>query len=90
MDSCQIMALLSSLEGLKERLERKTQALKLLEQPTPRISVYDLLEVMFQTVLEQMYKEEWGEHLSADPANISAPAVPVEATREWQTVTVQL
>jgi hypothetical protein len=87
IDSGHISDLLSALEGLKERLERKTQALKLLGQSTPRISVYDLLEVMFQTVLEQMYKEEWSERLSADPTDLPATT---EATREWQTVTVQL
>ena len=90
IDSRGIMDLLSALEGLKERLERKTQALQLLGQSAQKISVHDLLEVMFQTVLEQMCKEEWSERLSADPTDFSDAAATVEATREWQTVTVQL
>lgn len=55
-----IMTLLKDLEALKIRLEKQNRRLKILEQPTPKISVYELLELMFHIILKIMYKEEWG------------------------------
>lgn len=55
-----IIALLKDLEVLKIRLERQNRRLSLLEQPNPKISVYELLELMFHIVLNVMHKEEWG------------------------------
>lgn len=55
-----IMTLLNELEILKTGLEKQNRRLKILEQPNPKISVNELLELMFHIILKTMYKEEWG------------------------------
>ncbi len=68
-----IITLLKDLEVLKIRLERQNRRLSLLEQPNPKISVYELLELMFHIILKVMYKEEWG-ILSEDCVSESSDA----------------
>jgi len=55
-----IVGLLQGLEKLKNRSENQERMLKLLEPAKPRISVYEVLEIMFSLILKSMYKEEWG------------------------------
>jgi serine/threonine protein kinase len=51
---------LEGLEQLKLQAERLAEALKLLESDHPRIPLPILLQVMFKTVLKDMYLQEWG------------------------------
>ena len=43
----------------KLQLERQEKMLKLLEHSGVEISAYELLEFMFELVLNRMYGEEW-------------------------------
>jgi hypothetical protein len=61
---------LKELSHLKALIERKAQVASALEQDGGRMSAYDLLILMFSSVLKAMYREEWkafGEE-SASPA----------------------
>jgi serine/threonine protein kinase len=87
----EIVNLLQDLEKLKLRLEPRTQMLHLLAQSNPKISAYELLQTMFNIVLKQMHKEEWGSLLAGDSTSPqryddSSSQTTVEVTREWQTV----
>ncbi len=55
-----IIKLLQDLETLKLQWEKQDQWISILQQPRPRMSVYDLLELMFNIVLRTMYNPEWG------------------------------
>jgi len=63
----QIIKFLRILEHLKIQLERQNQVVKTFEQPKPKLSAYELLEIMFNTVLNAMYLPQWGT-LSDDDA----------------------
>ncbi len=51
---------LQDLEHLKLQSEQFAHAVTLLDQKPTAISVYDLLELMFNIVLKAMYLEDWG------------------------------
>jgi serine/threonine protein kinase len=59
IDKSQILSLLEELAKGKLQLERQEKMLKLLEQPGVEISVYELLEFMFELVLNRLYGEDW-------------------------------
>jgi hypothetical protein len=59
IDRSQIVSLLGELGRLKLKLERQEKMLKLLEHSGVAISVYELLEFMFELVVKRMYGEEW-------------------------------
>ncbi len=54
--------ILRQLAGRKALLERKIQLAAVLRRKTARVSAYDLLLFMFNSVLRSMYREEWREH----------------------------
>lgn len=56
----QIVRLLQDLEGMKLQLEQQNQIYDLLNQSYPRMTVYQLLDVMFTIILKAMHNEEWG------------------------------
>ena len=58
-DRSQILSLLEDLAKRKLQLERQEKMLKLLEHSGVEISAYELLEFMFEFVLNRMYGEEW-------------------------------
>jgi serine/threonine protein kinase len=92
LDRSRIITFLEILERLKSELDQKAQIQDLLDQSSSRISAHQLLEIMFDVVLKQMYREQWGvlmvddspEFASPDDENDYQPAV--EVTREWPTV----
>jgi len=57
----QIIKLLRTLEHLKIQLEHQNKIVKMFEQPRPKLSAYELLEIMFNTVLKAMYLPRWGD-----------------------------
>lgn len=59
IDKSQILSLLDELAKRKLQLERQEKMLKLLENSSVEISAYELLEFMFELVLNRMYGEEW-------------------------------
>jgi len=80
---------LADLEHLKLQSEQLDHTIELLDQPTTTLSVYDLLELMFNIVLKAMYLEDWGdlsvynEHLVDDidqDENLYAETVMLEKT----------
>jgi len=58
---------LKNLTNLKALLERKTQVASVLEGGGGKMSAYDLLILMFNSVLKSMYREEW-KTLPEEPA----------------------
>ncbi len=80
---------LADLEHLKLQSEQLAQTFELLDQRITTLSVYDLLELMFNVVLKAMYLEDWGdlsvysEHLVDDidkDDNLYAETVVLENT----------
>ena len=59
IDKSQILSMLDELAKRKLQLERQAKMLKLLENSGVEISAYELLEFMFELVLNRMYGEEW-------------------------------
>ena len=55
-----MLAFLQKLHQLKSKSEKNTGLLRKLDGKHPRISVYDLLPLMFNTVCKGMYKQAWG------------------------------
>jgi len=58
---------LKNLTNLKALIERKTQLANALEGGNGKMSAYDLLILMFSSVLKSMYREEW-KPLAEEPA----------------------
>jgi serine/threonine protein kinase len=52
---------LTDLEHLKLQSEQLAHTNEILDLPTATLSVYDLLELMFNIVLKAMYLEDWGD-----------------------------
>jgi len=80
---------LADLEHLKLQSEQLAHTFELLNQEITTLSVYDLLELMFNVVLKAMYLEDWGdlsvysEHLVVDidkDDNLYAETVVLENT----------
>lgn len=61
----QIIKFLQDLEDLKLQLEKQIQIIEILDRRIPKVSVYELLEFMFNIVFRTMYRDEWG-RLSSD------------------------
>ncbi len=55
-----MLIFLKEVQKLKYQSEENTALLRKLDGRNPRISVYDLLPLMFNTVRKGMYKEAWG------------------------------
>jgi hypothetical protein len=72
-DSIHAMRFLKHVAALKALAERKSQAVSAFESNTAcRMSAYDVLILMFNSVLKAMYREDW-----KTPAEESAsPACP--------------
>jgi len=62
----EMLAFLHELRQLKSQSEKNSTLLNKFDGPVPRISVYDLLPLMFNTVCKGMYKEAWGALLVED------------------------
>lgn len=56
-----IIEILKILEDLKSDIEKRSKMISFFEKPNTVISVYDLLELMFNIVFNAMYKYEWGD-----------------------------
>ena len=70
------MKLIKILMDLKLESENHSRVLTMLEQPQPRMSVYDLLFVMFTVVKSAMYPKTW------TPLFQETVRVPPEPVRE--------
>lgn len=55
-----VIRVLRELEAFKQEAELQEQWMDLLTQSSPKLSAYDLLELMFHIVLRAMYRREWG------------------------------
>ncbi len=62
----EIIRLLQNLMKLKLQSEQQESIVHLLTRPEPSLSVHSLLKLMFNIVLQAMYKEEWGPFSSGD------------------------
>jgi hypothetical protein len=51
---------LKSLTNLKARTERKAQWIEALSDARPKMSVFDLMLLTFNFILNGMYREAWG------------------------------
>jgi hypothetical protein len=58
-DRERLIGLLEDLGRLKLQLDRQIRMVDVLDQHTPAISAYRLLEVMFHIVIADMYRKEW-------------------------------
>jgi serine/threonine protein kinase len=67
----EMLTFLKELHKLKSQSEKNGTLLDKLDGPNPRISVYDLLPLMFNTVRKGMYKEAWGALVEYTPAAAS-------------------
>jgi hypothetical protein len=70
-----MLTVFNQLANQKLLLARKRQLSARLAKDQPRLSAYELMIVMFNTVLKAMYKEQWQ---SFKPA----PAEPVCRTED--------
>lgn len=62
----EIIRLLQGLESLKLQAEEQKRLIKILKRPSPKMTAYELLNLMFSVVLKSMYNEEWGELSDTD------------------------
>jgi len=67
-----MLAFLEELHQFKCQSEKNAALLRKLDGKRPRISVYDLLPLMFNTVCKGMYKKAWG------PLVEDAPVAPAQ------------
>jgi serine/threonine protein kinase len=75
------MDFLNKLEHLKSQSDRHAYLLKLLSQPEPKMTVYDITAFMFSVVLNNMYSREWKPLLGEAVGDGAADGEPViEAT----------
>jgi len=58
-DRARLIDLLENLGKFKLQLDRQIRMVDVLDQHTPAISAYTLLEVMFHIVIAHMYRKEW-------------------------------
>jgi serine/threonine protein kinase len=57
---------LQDLEQLKLQSENLSRSIKALGNPILILNAYDLIELIFDIVLQAMYREEWGEPSAAE------------------------
>ena len=73
-DSLHAMRFLKHVSALKALAERKSQAVSSFESNTAcRMSAYDVLILMFNSVLKAMYREDW-KTLAEESASPACPA----------------
>ena len=72
------MTLIKVLMDLKLESENHSRVLKMLDQAQPRMSVYDLLFVMFTIVKSSMYPKTW-QPLFQDTVRVSPEAAREES-----------
>lgn len=71
-----IIRFLHNLEHLKRRKAYHDRIMGILEQITPKISVYELLKIMFYVVHKTMYKNEWDRLESTEETSDDAFDIP--------------
>jgi len=73
---------LEDLEHLKLQSENLSRLIKELAKPELILNAHDLLELMFDIVLQAMYREEWGELSAAEGIELEevSGATTIEAT----------
>jgi serine/threonine protein kinase len=65
-DRAEVTKFLQGLMKLKLQSEQQELILELLKKHKPTISAHALMKLMFNIVLESMYKDEWGPFSAAD------------------------
>ncbi len=65
-DRAEVIKLLQSLMKLKLQSEQQEVILELLKKHKPTITAHALMKLMFNIVLQSMYKDEWGPFSAAD------------------------
>jgi hypothetical protein len=70
------------LEHLKLQSENLSRLIKELAKSDLTMNAYDLIELMFDIVLQAMYREEWGELSVAEGIELEdvSEATTIEAT----------
>jgi hypothetical protein len=73
---------LEDLEHLKLQSENLSRVIKELAKPELILNAHDLMELMFDIVLQAMYREEWGELSAAEDIELEevSEATTIEAT----------
>jgi serine/threonine protein kinase len=73
---------LEDLEHLKLQSENLSRLIKELAKPELTLNAYDLIELMFDIVLQVMYREDWGELSAAEGIELEDvnDATTIEAT----------
>jgi hypothetical protein len=73
---------LEDLEHLKLQSENLSRLIKELAKSDLTMNAYDLIELMFDIVLQAMYREEWGELSVAEGIELEdvSEATTIEAT----------
>lgn len=64
-----LLEVLRTLERYKIEQLRRTDTLELLEKPRATLTAFEILEIMFNVVLNTMYRPEWG-RLAEDVGDI--------------------
>jgi hypothetical protein len=73
---------LEDLEHLKLQSENLSRLIKELAKPELILNAHDLIELMFDIILQAMYREEWGELSAAEGIELEevSGATTIEAT----------
>ncbi len=73
---------LEDLEHLKLQSENLSRLIKELGKPELILNAHDLIELMFDIVLQAMYREDWGELSAAEGIEFEDvnDATTIEAT----------
>ena len=72
------LKLIKVLMDLKLESENHSRVLKMLDQPAPWLSVYDLLFIMFTIVRSSMYPKTWGPLFKQEAPRMQLETVPLE------------
>jgi len=75
-------SVLKGLEKVKQKAENQSQRIELFGQETVIITAYDLMDTMFEIVMDEMHRIEWGELLAAEVVGVKggANSTTIDAT----------
>ena len=69
-EKAEALKVLNGLEKMKVKVEKQNKRIKLFEQPSLILPADKLLRVLFDTVLDAMHRDEWGELMAAEVVGV--------------------
>ena len=71
-DKAEALKVLKSLEQMKHKIEKQQQRMKLFEKSTLIFRADQLLQILFEIVLDAMHRHQWGELMAAEVTGVKA------------------